>query len=106
VWLGAALARVFGLVTGRNGQLLTNLELIRILKLVAVSVVDPHVLVWITVKLLADLGQVVTRLHRVGLTSPLEIEWGIQPRQWLAFKTPIAPHLNKSALTLRRGVRT
>src|ERR1051326_3272391 len=50
-------------------QLLSHLNLVRIIQLVAIRVEDPHVLVRVSVKLLADLRQIVAGLNGVGLST-------------------------------------
>src|SRR6476620_7891971 len=55
----------------RNRQLLSNLNLVRIVKLVPISIKDAHVFVRVSVLLFADFGKIVTCLDRVGFPLTL-----------------------------------
>src|SRR5688500_16601336 len=57
------------LVARWHVQFLAHLNLVRILQFVLVSIEDAHVLICISIKLLADLGQGIAGLHRIALAT-------------------------------------
>ena len=54
---------------GRDLQLLPDVNLIRVFQLIFVGFENPHVVIRVSVELLANLGKSVSCLHRVGLIS-------------------------------------
>ncbi len=45
---------------GRDGQLLPNLNLVGVLELVPVGIENPHVLIRVSIKLFADLREIIS----------------------------------------------
>jgi len=64
-------APALAVVVRGNHEVLTNLNLVRVIQLIAVRIKDPHVLIGIAVELFTDLRKVVAALDLVGLARTL-----------------------------------
>ena len=58
-------------VVRRNHQLLPRLNLVRVVKLIAIGVEDSHVLIRVSIELFANPGERVARFDRVSLAAAL-----------------------------------